>query len=89
MLEINISHGTKRTWENSFAACLLKYIHQACHCLFSTLIGEVLFLLKYLSLLAMKIWGLLLIYTRATVPHSGPAEITSRGTHVLHTTGAQ
>lgn len=26
----------------------------------------------------MKIWGLILIYTRAVLPHSGPAKIPSR-----------
>lgn len=89
VLEINTSHGTKWTWENSFVACLLKYIHQAYHCLLFILTGEVLFLLQYLSLVAMKNWGWLLTCARTTLPYFGPAKTPRGGTCVLHTTRVQ
>lgn len=77
MLEINISHWSRWTWENSFAACFLKCIHKAHHRLLSNLSGQILFSLHYVSLTATWIWGLLLIYTKTTLPHSGRAKTSA------------
>lgn len=77
VLEINISHWSRWTWENSFAACFLKCIHKAHRRLLSNLSSQTLFLLPHVSLTAMWIWGLLLIYTKTALPHSGRARTSA------------